>query len=85
MITKTGQVAKQIMSTGRGHYAFNDKLKDGRRSLKVVGWGYSDYTKAKDMLEQLGCVAEIIKTTTHRGTAFHGKRTCSVVRRHVTE
>ena len=46
-ITKTTQVARKIMNKGKGTYLFNDRLVDGRRSLKVWGWTDSDYRKAK--------------------------------------
>ena len=60
--TKTGKIASAIIATGRGTMMFNDKLADGRRSLKVWGWSDSDYHKAKQLLEQEGCAVEMVTT-----------------------
>lgn len=57
MTTKTTLIAKAL---GANHY-FNDKLVDGRRSLKVCGWDDGMYEKAKNMLEELGCEVKIVK------------------------
>lgn len=41
-------------------WVFNDKLSDGRRSIKVSDWGTKDYRKAAAMLSKAGMVVEII-------------------------
>ena len=62
MRTKTRATAQALSkSTGRGHIIFNDRLADGRRSLKVWGWQYSDYKVAKAMLEVFGCKVEMVE------------------------
>lgn len=79
--TKTGKVASLLMSEGRGTVMFNDRLVDGRRSLKVWGWNQVDYLKAKSILEQQGCTVEIIKTRCFQT----GNRRYKNTRLHVTE
>lgn len=64
--TFTGTVAQMVEST-RGSRSgwcliYNDRLKDGRRSLKVRVWNASDYAMAKALLETFGCTVE--ETTT---------------------
>ena len=59
-MTKTAKVARVIMANGRGTMMFNDKLVDGTRSLKVWGWTGGDYMMAKQLLEQIGCRADIV-------------------------
>ena len=55
-ITQTTRVARSIIhKTGRGSVIFNDRLADGKRSLKVWGWDMGEYLKAKRMLEKQGC------------------------------
>jgi hypothetical protein len=61
MTTKTTKVARKIMSKGRGHVLYNDKLKGGRRSLKVIGWNKGDYLKAKRKLEKMGYVVDLVE------------------------
>jgi hypothetical protein len=56
MITKTFRAAAQVLNqTGVGSKIFNDRLVDGRRSLKVWGWTYAQYLQAAQILEQQGC------------------------------
>ena len=62
MITKTAMVARQIISAGYGSTMFNDKLVDGRRSLKVWGWRHERYMYAKRLLENMGCKVEVVVT-----------------------
>ena len=57
MITKTRQAVNLV--GGKGRYAFNDRLLDGRRSFKVYGWRYADYKKAADILILAGCKVQI--------------------------
>ena len=64
-VTQTTRAARIIISaTGRGWAVFNDRLKDGRRSLKVWGWTRGDYTLAKCMLEQAGCTVDEVEFNT---------------------
>lgn len=41
---------------------FNDRLKDGRRSLKVWGWNALTYAEAVDFLRDRGCQVRVVKT-----------------------
>ena len=57
--TKTGSVAQAVIAkTGCGSWVYNDKLKDGRRSLKVQLWDEQHYRMAKAELEAQGCTVE---------------------------
>lgn len=59
-VTQTTKVANAVIAlTGRGWMKFNDKLRDGRRSLKVLGWDYDDYDNAARLLRVMGCEVEI--------------------------
>ena len=83
MITTTTKVAKKVIKkSGRGSVIFNDKLIDGRRSLKVWGWGETEYLKAKKKLEKKGCTVKVVKVK-----AYVYGRTVSRMqtRLHVTE
>lgn len=59
MINK--QIRKALKATGLNGYqaVFIDKLKSGRRSVKVVGWSIWDYRKAAMLLEPQGYKCEI--------------------------
>jgi hypothetical protein len=83
MITKTTTVAKLLGATNFGHGAFNDKLKDGRRSLKVYGWSREKYEQAATMLRALGCEAEVVTRKT--SSIWPGQRRHSITRMHVKE
>lgn len=65
-ITKTTQVARKIMNKGKGTYLFNDRLVDGRRSLKVWGWSDAEYRKAKRELEAQGCKVDMVQFVAHK-------------------
>ena len=68
MITKTYRVAAAVKAlTGNGSVIFNDRLSDGRRSLKVWQWGYHDYLMASALLNNHGCTATIVKVTLKNG------------------
>ena len=75
--TKTRTVINELLT--KGQFVFNDRLRDGRRSLKVWGWDDNTYTRAKDMLEAAGCKCVIVKTP--KGKFYRG----GVTRLHVTE
>jgi hypothetical protein len=81
MITKTTQVAREIISKGNQRFTmiFNDKLTDGTRSLKVVGWSAKEYGQATRKLRAMGCKVKVLKT---RSTS---ERYASSQRLHVTE
>ena len=59
-VSTTTKVANAVCElTGRGWMKFNDRLKDGRRSLKVFGWTYQDYQQAAKLLRVMGCEVEV--------------------------
>lgn len=80
--TKTGKIASVMIAAGRGTIMFNDRMKDGRRSLKVQGWTEADYRKAKSLLEKEGCTVEVVKTPTVK---FSYRVQRGRTRLHVTE
>lgn len=62
-ITKTRQLARQhIKDVRRGSTIFNDRLKDGRRSLKVWGWSLAHYESFQHLLKAEGFNSEIVST-----------------------
>ena len=82
-ITKTTRVANAVTElTGRGWMKFNDKLKDGTRSLKVFGWTDEDYANAAKLLTVMGCEVEIVAFA---GYSFRGGRNYTQTRLHVKE
>lgn len=77
-ITRTRTVLKPMLTDK--HYLFNDKLADGRRSVKVWGWTERDYDKAKVELEKAGLKVEVVDLYSYKyGSNFHTRRL------HVTE
>lgn len=82
-VTATSNIANLVIDfSGRGWLKFNDKLKDGRRSLKVLGWEYRDYKLARNLLLIHGHHAKIIE---HSGYSNRGGRSYSQYRLHVRE
>ena len=75
--TKTGRVARELSKDG---FIFNDRLRDGRRSLKVWGWSERQYLLAKEKLEALDCTVKVVRVAL-RGKPPGGFR----LRLHVTE
>lgn len=67
---------------GRDAVIYNDKLADGRRSIKVCRWGETDYNNAKRMLEFLGM---IVTKKIHRGYSSRGGCHYTQIRLHVAE
>lgn len=62
MVTKTAQIARAVTAmTGRGFLMFNDRLKDGRRSLKVWGWTFKDYEMARELLTRAKCQVRVVE------------------------
>lgn len=56
MRTLTSIIAAAVSSAHKkSGLIFNDKLRDGRRSLKVWGWNSQQYAEAREMLERAGC------------------------------
>jgi methionine-rich copper-binding protein CopC len=82
-VTHTTVAANVVTDmTGRGWMKFNDKLKDGRRSLKVFGWKLEDYKLARDILERAGQEAEIVTVS---GYCARANRSYTQNRLHVRE
>lgn len=83
----TSRIARSIAaapnSDGKPGYkhVFNDRLRDGRRSLKVWGWKPSQYDQAEQLLLAEGCQVKRVNIIrqSYRGDAVH------VIRLHVTE
>ena len=46
---------------GKGPWLYNDRRKDGSRSIKVQNWDKRAYDKARKALEQAGFKAEVRK------------------------
>ena len=62
MVTKTAQIARAVTAiTGRGFLMFNDRLSDGRRSLKVWGWTFKDYEMARELLTRAKCQVQVVE------------------------
>ena len=60
-VTETRRLARQhIKHTGRGSTIFNDRLADGRRSLKVWGWSLANYESFQQVLKGAGFNSEIV-------------------------
>lgn len=59
-VTETRRLARRHV--GRGSTIFNDRLVDGRRSLKVWGWGLSQYESFQRVLKDAGLNSEIVST-----------------------
>lgn len=78
-VTKTRQAANQI---GHNGYMFNDRMLDGRRSLKVPDWGKLQYEACAELLREQGCIVKIVVRKTNCGWP---RRKCTVMRLHVTE
>ena len=82
-VTQTTKVANAVIAlTGRGWMKFNDKLKDGTRSLKVFGWTEEDYADAAVLLRVMGCEVELVQFA---GYSFRGGRNYTQTRLHVKE
>ena len=48
---------------GKNVTIFNDRLKSGKYSIKVWGWGKQDYAVAKAALEAAGLQVEMVTFT----------------------
>lgn len=68
MMTKTALIARAVVAmTGKGTSIFNDRLADGRRSLKVWGWTEMEYGRAQAMLTEARCSTTLQKLTDRNG------------------
>lgn len=66
-VTETTRTARNYMKKhGRGSIIFNDRLADGRRSLKVWGWSEQDYTQVARILNAAGHSSEIVSFEVNR-------------------
>lgn len=82
-VTQTTKVANAVIElTGRGWMKFNDKLKDGRRSLKVFGWTDEDYENAAKLLRVMGCEVVVVDFDSY---SFRAGRNYVQTRLHVKE
>ena len=71
-VTQTTQIANAVIKlTGHGWMKFNDRLKDGRRSLKVIGWNYEHYKSAAKLLRVMGCEVELVQFIAHSYRVGH--------------
>ena len=76
--TLTTTVAKEVAAlTGRGTVISTDRLSDGRRNLRVMGWMCNDYKKAIALLEKVGCKVEPVM---RKQFWFVGKHKISSIR-----
>ena len=82
-ITKTTKVANAVIElTGHGWMKFNDRLKDGTRSLKVLGWTDEDYAQTAKLLTVMGCKVKIVR---FGGYSYRAGRSYTQTRLHVKE
>lgn len=70
-VTETRRLARRhIKHTGRGSTIFNDRLVDGRRSLKVWGWALPQYESFQLVLKDAGFSSEIVELNSQRGPRY---------------
>ena len=82
-VTATTAAANVVIKeTGYGWLKFNDKLKDGTRSLKVLGWTLREYQMAAHILHRAGYDTKIVN---HNGYSVRGGRNYTQIRLHVKE
>jgi len=64
MTTKTRLAVNHVnaICNTKPWMVFNDRLDDGRRSLKVIGWTAAQYMRAVDFLLENGCKVWMEKT-----------------------
>ena len=61
-VTESTRLARKHMkATNRGAHIFNDRLVDGRRSVKIWGWELLQYESFQRMLKGAGLNSEIIE------------------------
>ena len=82
-VTATTAAANAVIkATGNGWMKFNDKLKDGTRSLKVLGWTENEYEMARKILHMAGHDVWLVE---HNGYSVRGGRNYTQTRLHVKE
>jgi hypothetical protein len=60
---KPSTIVKALMlETGRGSHMFNDRLRDGTRSIKVWNWSADEYNTAKERLTRAGYTVKFVTT-----------------------
>lgn len=66
-VTETRKVARKIIkASGEGHTIFNDRLVDGRRSLKVWGWDKKMYELCQQELMAQGHIVKLVSFLVNR-------------------
>jgi len=77
--SKTMKIVRGL--AGKNGYIFNDRLKSGKRSIKVWGWGKQDYAVAKAALEAAGLQVEMVtfKKFSYRMAAHYTQTRLHVV------
>lgn len=70
-VTKTRRLVRQHIKKVGGSTIFNDRLVDGKRSVKVWGWGLRQYESFQRLLKAEGLVSEIVEFT-RSGPAWNG-------------
>lgn len=74
-MTNAGKAVRLINSL-RNHkntWVFNDRIKNGGRSIKVHGWGSEDYDYAQQFLQELGFTVErVVTPISQLGWAWSG-------------
>lgn len=61
-ITQSTRIARKL--AGPRTTIFNDKMVDGRRSLKVWGWQRNEYEECKRQLQAAGHTVELVERDT---------------------
>ena len=79
--TKTGAIVSAMIAANSNCVMYNDRLRNGVRSVKVIGWTRADYTTAQRQLEQAGCTVKVVKLK----KVLPWARTQVAMRLHVTE
>lgn len=74
-ITETRRIVKKVIKeTGKGVTIFNDRLRDGRRSVKVWGWDLPQYELCERRLKAVGIVSSIVTLKANRWDQQNGKK-----------
>lgn len=85
MATEIGKLIRA--QAGSNRTIFNDRLKDGTRSIKVGGWTKGDYIVARKQLERAGYTAKLVEFAVgeHVWKVRGGSAKGMQVRLHVSE
>ena len=66
-ITESTKLARRHMKKlNKGNHIFNDRLVDGRRSVKVPGWRLPEYQSFQQVLKSAGFESEIVDLPEYR-------------------